>query len=215
MEYDDFKAFEHTGWEHVVQAYEDYFGRLTAQSHGALLDALRVGESSRMLDVATGPGYLAAAAIERGATAAAVDFSASMIAHARQAYPEVEFQVASADHLPFSNESFDAVGISFGMLHFPQPEQALSEAARVLRPGGRIVGSVPNGFRLKNRLRFLAGREPDDDRTHLHLFSERAIRHMLERWEDPELHCVASRFLRLGPRLFANTIVFTATTPRR
>jgi hypothetical protein len=45
MEYDDFKAFEHTGWEHVVQAYEDYFGRLTAQSHGALLDALRVGES--------------------------------------------------------------------------------------------------------------------------------------------------------------------------
>jgi ubiquinone/menaquinone biosynthesis C-methylase UbiE len=142
MEYDDFKAFEHTGWEHVVQAYEDYFGRLTAQSHGALLDALRVGESSRMLDVATGPGYLAAAAIERGATAAAVDFSASMIAHARQAYPEVEFQVASADHLPFSNESFDAVGISFGMLHFPQPEQALSEAARVLRPGGRVAFTV-------------------------------------------------------------------------
>lgn len=142
MDNDDFTAFEHHGWEHVVQPYENYFGRLTAQSHGALLDALHVGDASRMLDVATGPGTLAAAAIERGATVAAVDFSAAMIAHARQLYPDVEFQVASADQLPFIDESFDAVGISFGMLHFPRPEAALAEAARVLRPGGRVAFTV-------------------------------------------------------------------------
>jgi ubiquinone/menaquinone biosynthesis C-methylase UbiE len=139
MQFDEFAAFEKDGWEHVVQPYEDYFGRLTVQSHPALLDALDVGRGTRMLDVAAGPGNLAAAAVERGATAAAVDFSASMIAHARQLHPEVEFQIAGAGHLPFDAESFDAVGISFGMLHFPEPERALDEAARVLRRGGRVA----------------------------------------------------------------------------
>jgi SAM-dependent methyltransferase len=139
MQFDEFAAFEKNGWEHVVPSYEDYFGRLTVQSHPALLDALAVGPGTRMLDVAAGPGYLAAAAIERGATAAAVDFSASMIAHARQLHPEIEFQIADAAHLPFDDESVDAVGISFGMLHFPEPERALGEAARVLRAGGRVA----------------------------------------------------------------------------
>ncbi|SAK73017.1 methyltransferase type 11 [Caballeronia arationis] len=142
MDYDDFTAFEHRGWEHIVQPYESYFGYLTAQSHGALLDALEVGAGTRMLDVATGPGNLAAAALERGATLSAVDFSAAMIAHARQSHPDVEFQVASAESLPFEDESFDAVGISFGMLHFPHPEAALAEAARVLRKGGRVAFTV-------------------------------------------------------------------------
>ncbi|SAK89238.1 class I SAM-dependent methyltransferase [Caballeronia ptereochthonis] len=142
MQFDEFAAFEKNGWEHAVQSYEDYFGRLTVQSHSALLDALQVGPGTRMLDVAAGPGYLAAAAIERGATASAVDFSATMIAHARQLHPDVEFQIADADHLPFEAESFDAVGISFGMLHFPDPERALEEAARVLRKHGRIAFTV-------------------------------------------------------------------------
>ncbi|BBU29499.1 hypothetical protein BTHE68_32330 [Burkholderia sp. THE68] len=139
MQFDEFAAFEKNGWEHAAQFYEDYFGRLTVQSHPALLDALGIGPGTRMLDVAAGPGNLAAAAIERGATATAVDFSTSMIAHARQLHPEIEFQIASADRLPFDAESFDAVGISFGMLHFPDPERALEEAARVLRQGGRIA----------------------------------------------------------------------------
>ena len=59
------------GWKHVVPSYEDYFGRLTVQSHPALLNALWVGPGIRMLDVAAGPGNLAAAAIERGETGAA------------------------------------------------------------------------------------------------------------------------------------------------
>jgi ubiquinone/menaquinone biosynthesis C-methylase UbiE len=142
MQYDDFAAFEHRGWERIVQPYEDYFSRLTTQCHGPLLDALGIVRGSRMLDVATGPGLLAAAALERGATVAAVDFSAAMIAHARQLHPEAEFKVASAEALPFGDESFDAVGICFGMLHFPDPDRALAEAARVLRPRGRVAFTV-------------------------------------------------------------------------
>ena len=74
---------------------------------------------------------------------------------------------------------------------------------------------MPNGFRLKHRLRFLAGREPEEDPTHLHLFSERASGACSPAARSRELHFVASRLLRLGPRLFANTIVFTALKPLR
>ena len=63
----DFSAFEHEGWERVAQAYDEYFGDLTAQSNHAMLEALGIQRGSRFLDVASGPGYLAAAAKLRGA----------------------------------------------------------------------------------------------------------------------------------------------------
>ena len=144
MEYDDFTAFEHRGWEHLVQPYENYFGQVDrAVARRAARCASVVGDASRMLDVATGPGTLAAAAIERGATVSGIDFSAAMIAHARQTYPEVEFQVASADQLPFNDESFDAVGISLRHAAFPGPRSARSpRRSRVLRQGGRVAFTV-------------------------------------------------------------------------
>ncbi len=142
MDQDDFTAFEHEGWERVVQPYQDDFERLTTQSHGSLLDALGVGDGARFLDVATGPGFLAAAAASRGAVVTGVDFSAAMIAQARRLYPDIDFQETSAEDLPFDEGTFDAVGMSFGMLHFAHPERALSEAYRVIRRGGKIAFTV-------------------------------------------------------------------------
>jgi SAM-dependent methyltransferase len=142
MEQDDFSAFEHQGWEKVAQPYHAYFGNLTRQSNSALLDALEVRLGVRFLDVASGPGYLAAAAAQRGADAVGVDFAEAMVKQAGRMYPELTFRIGSAEDLPFPDESFDAVGISFGMLHFAHPENALTETFRVLRPGGRIGFTV-------------------------------------------------------------------------
>jgi SAM-dependent methyltransferase len=118
------------------------------------------------------------------------------------------------DPLPFPDESFDVVVAGELLEHVRDAEGLTAELRRVLRPGGTFVGSVPNAFRLKNRLRFLAGRPPETDPTHLHLFSADDVRRLLGRFEDVRLHLVAGRLTRLHPALFANDIVFAGRKPR-
>jgi SAM-dependent methyltransferase len=137
-----FGEFEHGAWEKVGAAYDDVFGGLTAQSIEPLLDATGIARGMRVLDVATGPGYVAAAAARRGAEVTGLDFSAGMVAIAKSRYPGIAFREGDAQALPFPDASFDAVLICFGLLHFPDADEALREAARVLRPGGRIGFSV-------------------------------------------------------------------------
>ena len=60
----------------------------------------------------------------------------------------------------------------------------------------------------------LAGRPLDHDPTHLRIFAPRDVRALLGDFEDVELRFVASRFLRLSPRLFGNIVVFSARRPR-
>lgn len=117
--------------------------------------------------------------------------------------------------LPFAAEDFDVVVTGELLEHLRDPRALLRDVRRVLRPGGTLVGSVPNGFRLKNRLRFFAGREPEGNEAHLHLFSPNAVRALLEGFANCELHFISSRFNRLHPRLMANIIAFSATSAPR
>src|SRR5205823_6184098 len=114
---DAFRDFEHAGWMSNVAEYEAAFARVTRQAIGPLLDAVDLQHGARLLDVATGPGYVASAAAARGATVVGIDFSASMIARAHTINPAVEFQEGDAEALSFADGSFDAVVINFGMLH--------------------------------------------------------------------------------------------------
>ena len=136
IEVEAFRIFEHAGWEAITEQYHQAFGRLTTQTIGPLLDAVRVKSGTRFLDIATGPGYVAAAAAKHGATVLGIDFSSSMIAQARQLYPGIEFRQGDAEQLPLGNGLFDSAVINFGILHFARPELALREAWRVIRGGG-------------------------------------------------------------------------------
>lgn len=136
-----FHEFERRGWGDpgVAAAYHDRLGALTSQSIEPLLDAAGVGEGTRVLDVACGPGYVAAAASKRGAWAIGLDFSEAQLALARRLHLEVEFREGDAMALPFPDRSLDAVVSNYGMPHFPDPDAFLLEASRVLVSGGRVA----------------------------------------------------------------------------
>lgn len=137
-----FRQFEHQGWQEVASRYHDGFAAVTTQSVEALLDAARVTRGVRVLDVACGPGYAAAAAAARGAVPTGIDFSSEMVEEARGRYPGLDFQEGDAEQLSFPDSGFDAVVLNFGMLHLGRPEQALQEAHRVLRPRGGVAFTV-------------------------------------------------------------------------
>jgi ubiquinone/menaquinone biosynthesis C-methylase UbiE len=139
---DAFNAFEAAGWQAQAAGYEDFFGPITTRLVEPLLDAARVGRSARVLDVATGPGYVAAKAAERGASVVGVDVVEAMISRARRLHPQLEFRHGNAEELPFPDGSFDAVVANFVMLHVGRPEQAAAEFARVLAPGGGLALTV-------------------------------------------------------------------------
>jgi SAM-dependent methyltransferase len=139
---ENFRAFERAGWENIPANYHDAFGALTVQAIEPLLNAAGVKRRINFLDIATGPGYVAAAAAKRGATVLGVDFSPAMVAQARQLHSGIDFREGDAEQLPLGNGLFDAAAMNFGILHLGQPEKALVEAHRVLRSGGRFAFSV-------------------------------------------------------------------------
>lgn len=132
---------EHATWEASAEIYVDAIGFMTALS-GQLEIALEVGEvdrASRVLDVGCGPGLLSTALAERAGKVEGVDFSEKMIAAARKLAPELKFQVANAEHLPYPESCFDVAICCNTAHHFARPRTVFTEILRVLKPGGRIV----------------------------------------------------------------------------
>lgn len=107
-----------------------------------LVDLADIRPRTRLLDLATGTGAVARAAAARGASVVGVDVSAPMLAVARQRSPEIDFRSADAHALPFADEEFDVVVCGLALSHFQEPLEALGEAWRVLRDGGRLVAST-------------------------------------------------------------------------
>ena len=170
------------------------------------------GPGRRVLDLGCRYGALTRAYAE-GNDVVGVDVDRDALAEAAKL--GIETRWADVDEpLPFADESFDVVVAGELLEHVRDPQRLVAEARRVLRADGSFVGSVPNAFRLKNRLRFLLGRKPEDDPTHLHMFSPAEVRALLLHFEEPRIHFIAGRFVRLHPRLLANDIVFVGLKAR-
>lgn len=113
-------------------------GKFYSSIHSAVARRGRRCRGMSVLDLGCGPGYVAAAAAERGASAVGLDFSAERIAIARRMFPHIQFREGDAQNLPFPNRTFDRVIANFALLHLSMPERAMAEACRVLWPGGRF-----------------------------------------------------------------------------
>lgn len=105
----------------------------------ATVKAIDAKPGERVLDIAAGTGTSSAAIAKSGAEVVALDFSAGMVAVGRNRQPAIEFIVGNAEELPFGDNEFDAVTISFGLRNVNRPKVALAEMYRVLKPGGRLV----------------------------------------------------------------------------
>lgn len=170
-----------------------------------------IGSDKRVLDLGCRSGALTRHFLE-GNEVVGLDVDRAALAKAEALGIEpVEANVEQP--LPFADGSFDAVVAGELLEHLQLPEALLAEARRVLRPGGMLVGSVPNAFRLQSRLRFLRGRPPEDDPTHLHLYSPAAVRELLTGFEGVTLAYVGGRYRGLHPRLLARDLVFRGVRP--
>lgn len=134
-----FREFERIAHSRIAGSYHDRFTAVTDRATVPLLDAARVGPGTRLLDVAAGPGGLTREAVRRGAKAVGTDIAPAMVELARTLNPGLDFREASADALPFTPASFDAVVCAFGMGHFPDADRVAVEFARVLAPGGMVA----------------------------------------------------------------------------
>lgn len=126
--------------------------------------------------------------------------------------------------LPFKNASFDAVVAGEVLEHLPYPWMLVREVHRVLKTGGIFVGSVPNAYHWRKRLRFVTGKDLEEDPTHLRLFNQDILRRMLEEekmndiritpWLGQSSKNLIKRWAyQRWPNLFCSGFIFSARKP--
>jgi ubiquinone/menaquinone biosynthesis C-methylase UbiE len=134
--------------KHVfTQAADSYASRKGAAdkaSHEYMLKLSHVKPSDKVLDVATGPGYVAMLFAERAYEVVGVDLTPVFVSKAQAGASEkglknLSFREGDVEKLPFPSETFDIVTCHKALHHFPDAQKALKEMHRVLRRGGRIV----------------------------------------------------------------------------
>ncbi|MEI2717550.1 MAG: demethylmenaquinone methyltransferase [Candidatus Nanopelagicales bacterium] len=114
------------------------FGQ-TARWRHQVTDALQPLAGAIVLDLAAGTGTSSTPLIAGGARVVSCDFSIGMLQQGRRRYPAQTFVAGDALALPFADNSFDAVTISFGLRNLTDSKQGLREMARVTKPGGSLI----------------------------------------------------------------------------
>lgn len=154
-----------------------------------LVAAAQLKGDERVLDVATGPGYIAEAFARSAREAVGVDLTAAMLAIAEERTRErgisnLSFQIGDVTHLPFESEEFDVVVCRLAVHHMPNPAQVVHEMARVCRVEGTVlvedIYSSEHAERAAYQDRWEKLRDPSHVRTlpiseFLHLFCDAGL----------------------------------------
>src|SRR3954447_14823783 len=100
------RTFERQGHDALAESYHAFFAAVTALATNPLFEDVRLRRGTRLLDVASGPGALAAEAAKRGARAVGVDLSPRMIELAQCLHPTIVYREADVEHLPIPDHTF-------------------------------------------------------------------------------------------------------------
>jgi SAM-dependent methyltransferase len=133
-------------WEKHRETIRQMFVPVTE----ALIDAAQIRSGNAVLDIATGPGEPAltiAALVGPQGSVFGIDPAPEMVEGARRAatrldVKNVRFEIASADSLPMSDDTFDAAVSRYGVMFFPSPVEGIRETLRVLKPGRKLAFAV-------------------------------------------------------------------------
>jgi 2-polyprenyl-3-methyl-5-hydroxy-6-metoxy-1,4-benzoquinol methylase len=160
----------------------------------------------RLLDLGCGDGTLAGRLAEQGALVTGVDPSPAALERARQAHPELSFAEPTADgRLPLADASFDVVTCVHVLEHVADTQSLMSEARRVLGPGGLLIATVPYHGRVQTALVALTAFERHFDPLEpvLRFYSARSLRALLEAFAFERVEAGA----RGGPPLRRHTLI--------
>jgi ubiquinone/menaquinone biosynthesis C-methylase UbiE len=138
------------GWDKAAPVYEQFWARQLEPAHDRLLGLAQLRPNDRVLDVACGTGLItfrAADLVGPGGAVLGTDIADAMVVAigdeaARRRIGHVRAERSDAEELAVDDDSFDVVLCAFGLMYVADPVQALRQARRVLRPGGRLVVSV-------------------------------------------------------------------------
>lgn len=138
------------GWDRAVQDYDRYFVPVLTQCSEKVMELLVPQPGERVLDVATGTGvaaFMAADRVGEDGEVVATDISEKMIDQtgayaAQRGTTNMRFERADAEELPYQDASFDAVTCVLGLMFPAEPQLAIQQMYRVLKPGGRAAVCV-------------------------------------------------------------------------
>lgn len=144
------RRIQRYGWDLAARDYEALWLSSLAPAQDRLLQCAALQPGEHVLDVASGTGLVAFAAAEHvgdSGRVLGVDLSGEMVAQARShadaaVHVNVGFERMDAEALALPDAGFDAALCALGLMYLPEPEQALREMRRVLKPGGRAVLAV-------------------------------------------------------------------------
>jgi len=196
----------------VREYYEALWQRLPEQltppdfelRRGFLLEEVRSGD--RALDLGCGVGDVTSSLADAGAQPVGVDVAEAALARARSRHPELDFRLTPIDGpLAFEDNVFDLVWASEVIEHVADTGCWLSEVRRVLAPGGRLALTTPAHGRVRVALGGIERySEPLGD--HLHLYTRRSLRGVLEEFGFGELSVRAAG----GPPLLRRLLLARA-----
>ncbi|WP_416564222.1 class I SAM-dependent methyltransferase [Nocardia testacea] len=146
-----FLARTRAGYDAIATAYADHAAGEMQKRYWdrAVLTAFAesVGDSGPVVDIGTGPGRIAGFLAALGVRVHGIDLSPAMVDMARNAFPEIGFEVGSMTALELPDESRAGVVAWYSLIHIPPAERkgVLGEFRRVLCPGGRLLLAFQSG----------------------------------------------------------------------